>query len=115
MTQATTQTTTTDESSHQRQLTYSQLVLCSGAIGIVGGLVATLYYFVLETMMHGVWHSLPERVSPYFPSWLPTHNYVWIATTLGGFCVGLVLYLMGLPGEMAQVVDSIHQPGRINV
>ncbi|MEO1353869.1 MAG: chloride channel protein [Cyanobacteria bacterium J06635_15] len=117
MAQAATQTTTapTDESPNQRQLTYPQLVLCSGAIGIVGGLVATLYYFVLETMMHGVWHTLPERIEPYFPSWLPTNNYVWIATTIGGFGVGLVLYFMGLPGEMAQVVDNIHQPGRIDI
>ncbi|MEM9090354.1 MAG: chloride channel protein [Cyanobacteria bacterium P01_F01_bin.53] len=96
-------------------LTYPQLVLCAVVIGIVGGLVATVYYFVLETMMHGMWHTLPDWITPHFPSWLPTTNYVWIATTIGGFCVGLVLYFMGLPGEMAQVVDSIHQPGRIDI
>lgn len=27
----------------------------------------------------------------------------------------IVLYFMGLPGEMAQVVDNIHQPGRIDI
>ncbi|WP_017300940.1 chloride channel protein [Nodosilinea nodulosa] len=97
------------------QLTYPQLVLCAGLIGIIGGVVATLYYFVLETLMHGVWHTLPEKIEPYFPAWLPTDNYVWIATTVGGFCVGLVLYFMGLPGEMAQVVDRIHNPGRIDI
>lgn len=96
------------------QLTYSQLMMCAALIGVVGGLVATLYYFVLEGMMHGVWHSLPERVTPYFPSWLPAENYVWIATTVGGLCVGIVLYFMGLPGEMAKVVDSIHSPGKID-
>lgn len=99
----------------ERPLTYSQLVLCAVAIGVVGGLVATCYYFVLETMMHGVWHTLPERLEPFFPSWLAINNYVWIATTVGGFCVGLVLYFMGLPGEMAQVVDRVHQPGRIDI
>lgn len=98
-----------------RLLTYPQLVLCAVAIGIVGGLVATAYYFVLETMMHGVWHTLPAWAEPRFPSWLPTSNYVWITTTIGGFCVGLVLYFMGLPGEMAQVVDRVHQPGRIDI
>lgn len=98
-----------------RQLSYVQLVLCAVAIGIFGGLVATLYYFVLESMMHGVWHTLPEFVEPYFPNWLAASNYVWIATTVGGFCVGLVLYFMGLPGEMAQVVDKIHHPGRIDI
>ena len=103
------------EDAEQNLLTYPQLVLCAVAIGIVGGLVATVYYFVLETMMHGMWHTLPDWITPHFPSWLPTTNYVWIATTVGGFCVGLVLYFMGLPGEMAQVVDSIHQPGRIDI
>ncbi|MEM8638784.1 MAG: chloride channel protein [Cyanobacteria bacterium P01_G01_bin.54] len=106
---------TTETTSTGRKLTYLQLVLCAGAIGIVGGLVATVYYFVLESMMHGVWHTLPERVESHFPSWLPTDNYVWIATTIGGLGVGLILYLMGLPGEMAQVVDKIHQPGRIDI
>ncbi|MGB7086862.1 MAG: chloride channel protein [Phormidesmis sp.] len=98
-----------------RQLTYLQMMLCAALIGIVGGLVATVYYFVLEGMMHGMWHTLPERITPYFPSWLPETNYVWIATTIGGFGVGLVLYFMGLPGEMAKVVDSIHNPGRIDI
>ncbi|MEM6520709.1 MAG: chloride channel protein [Cyanobacteria bacterium P01_C01_bin.70] len=104
-----------EATSTDRQLTYWQLILCAGAIGVVGGIVATIYYFILESLMHGVWHSLPKQIEPYFPSWLPTNNYVWIATTIGGFCVGLVLYFMGLPGEMAQVVDKIHQPGRIDI
>jgi len=90
-------------------------MMCAALIGVVGGLVATIYYFVLESLMHGVWHSLPERITPYFPSWLPESNYVWIATTVGGLCVGIVLYFMGLPGEMAKVVDSIHNPGKIDV
>ncbi|NET56105.1 MAG: chloride channel protein [Symploca sp. SIO2E6] len=99
----------------ERQLTYFQLILCAVAIGLFGGLVATVYYFILELLMHGVWHTVPEWVNPYFPSWLPSSNYVWIATTIGGLGVGLILYFMGLPGEMAQVVDKIHQPGRIDI
>ncbi len=99
----------------KRSLTYHQIILCSVVIGIVGGLVATIYYFVLEGMMHGVWHTVPNFLQPYFPSWLPAKNYVLIATTIGGFCVGLVLYFMGLPGEMAQVVDRIHSPGKIDI
>ena len=101
--------------SNDGQLTYSKLIFCAVIIGIAGGLVATIYYFVLETMMHGMWHTLPEIVKPLFPSWLPTTNYVWIATTVGGFFVGLALYFLGLPGEMAQVVDKIHSPGKIDI
>ena len=99
----------------KRSLTYHQIILCSVVIGIVGGFVATIYYFVLEGMMHGVWHTVPNFLEPYFPSWFPAKNYVLIATTIGGFCVGLVLYFMGLPGEMAQVVDRIHSPGKIDI
>jgi len=40
---------------------------------------------------------------------------VWIATTIGGFLVGLTLHLMGLPGEVALVVDKVHDPGRISL
>ena len=101
--------------SDNRKFNCSQIYLCAVIIGIFGGFVATVYYFVLEAMMHGMWHTLPEMVEPYFPSWLPTNNYVWIATTVGGFCVGLILYFMGLPGEMAQVVDKIHSPGKIDI
>ena len=103
------------EINSERQLTYSQLYLCAVIIGIFGGMVATVYYFVLETTMHGMWHTVPEIVKPYFPSWFEASNYVWIATTLGGFCVGLALYFFGLPGEMAQVVDKIHNPGKIDI
>ena len=56
--------------SEKRSLTYHQLILCSVVIGIVGGLVATVYYFILEGMMHGAWHTLPALITPYFPSWL---------------------------------------------
>ena len=47
------------DNTDKRSLTYHQLILCSVVIGIVGGLVATVYYFVLEGMMHGVWHTIP--------------------------------------------------------
>ena len=98
-----------------RQLTHSQLYLCAVIIGIFGGMVATIYYFVLEAMMHGVWHTLPEIFKLYFPSWFGVNNYVLIATTVGGFLVGLALYFFGLPGEMAEVVDNIHEPGKIDI
>lgn len=101
--------------SKQRKFNYSQIYLCAVVIGITGGMVATVYYFVLETMMHGMWHTLPAIIEPYFPNWLPTSNYVWIATMVGGFLVGLALYFFGLPGEMAQVVDKIHNPGKIDI
>lgn len=98
-----------------RHLTYQQLILCAAVIGIAGGLVATVYYYVLEACLHSVWHTLPDALAPYFPRQIPAWNYVWIATTIGGFLVGVVLYFMGLPGEVALVVDQVHDPGRIDL
>lgn len=98
-----------------KDLTYQQLIFCSAIIGIAGGLVATAYYYVLEANLHFVWHTVPDFLEPYFPAGIPSWNYVWIATTIGGFLVGLTLYLMGLPGEVAMVVDKVHDPGRIEL
>ena len=98
-----------------RTLQYFETILCATLIGIVGGLVASVYYFVLEGFLHGVWDVLPEFLEPYFPSWLPSWHYLWIATTMGGLFVGLSLYWMGQPGEMALVVDKVHDPGRIEM
>ena len=98
-----------------RDLTYQQIILCAAVIGIAGGLVASIYYYVLEACLHLVWHTIPEFIEPHFPALLPSWNYVWIATTIGGFLVGLTLYLMGLPGEVAFVVDKVHSPGKIDL
>ncbi len=103
-------TSTNDEG----KLSYGQTIMGASLIGIAGGLVATSYYFVLEKLLHFFWHTLPEFLNPYFPNWLPAWNYVWIITTIGGFFVGLSLYLLGLPGEMAVVIDCVHDPGRMD-
>ena len=101
--------------SESRELTYQQIILASAAIGIAGGLVATAYYYLLESCLHLVWHSIPHFIEPLFPTKFPSWNYVWIATTIGGFLVGLTLHLMGLPGEVSFVVDKVHNPGRIEL
>ena len=98
-----------------RQLGYFKTILCAAGIGTAGGLVASIYYYVLEEFLETVWHAGPELFAPFFPSWLPSWNYLLIVTTIGGFLVGLTLYLMGLPGEMSLVVDSVHDPGKIDM
>lgn len=97
-----------------RHLTYAQIILSAAVIGIAGGLVATVYYYLLESSMHLVWHTLPPLTSQFSGDFL-TKNYVWIAATIGGFLVGLSLYFMGLPGEVAFVVDKVHDPGQIEM
>lgn len=95
------------------ELTYLQTVFFAVVIGTVGGLVATIYYFVLENLLEIVWEEGREFWLPLFPSWLPLWNYTWIIATIGGLLVGLCLYFLGLPGEMAMVIDKVHDPGRL--
>ena len=100
-------------SEEKPDLTYFQTVLYGMVIGTIGGLVATIYYFVLENLLDIVWQEGQEFWLPLFPTWLPAWNYTWIIATLGGLLVGLCLYFLGLPGEMAMVIDKIHDPGRL--
>lgn len=100
---------------NSRELDYSQTIFWAAAIGLIGGLLATAYYFTLEKSLHLVWHFIPDLVFPYFPAGFSTSNYVWITSTIGGFLVGLTLYLMGLPGEVAFVVEKVHDPGKIDI
>lgn len=102
-------------SDESQELDYSQTIFYAAAIGLIGGLVATAYYFLLENSMHLVWHSIPDLISHYFSSSFLTSNYVWITSTIGGLLVGLTLYFMGLPGEVAFVVEKVHDPGRIDI
>lgn len=104
-----------NDSTQLRELTYAQTIFCAALIGIAGGLVATVYYYGLEACLHFVWHTLPEWVEPIFPVGISPTNFVWMITTIGGFCVGLVLHFMGLPGEVSMVVDKVHDPGQIEI
>lgn len=96
-------------------LTYAQIIFWAAAIGVIGGLIATAYYYLLENSMHLVWHQLPELLQTRVPGEFLSQNYVWIAATIGGLLVGLSLHFMGLPGEVAFVVDKVHDPGRIEM
>ena len=88
-----------------RTLRFRTLIALAALIGIGGGALAAAYYYVLEAALFVVWEVLAERVGP-----------IWIVTALGGLLVGLSLRYLGIPGEIAAVVDNIHlRRGRIDV
>lgn len=97
----------------KRGLSYVKVLLLASLVGIVGGLVATAYYFVLEIFLELVWEIGKPFMISFFPSWLPAWNYTWIVATLGGLGVGLCLHFFGQPGEMAIVIDKVHDAGRL--
>jgi H+/Cl- antiporter ClcA len=85
-------------------------------IGVAGGLVATVYYYLLELAMRGVWDRLAHVTLPALPvepMWRPA---ILVITVLGGVLVGLLTRWLGSAGEIAAVVDNIHvRDGRIDI
>ncbi|NEQ55338.1 MAG: chloride channel protein, partial [Leptolyngbya sp. SIO3F4] len=81
-----------------QDLTYFRTLLYAAIVGAAGGIVATIYYFVLEQMLELVWDSGREFILGWFPAWLPHWHYTWIVATVGGLGVGLCLHYLGLPG-----------------
>ncbi|MEO1620321.1 MAG: chloride channel protein [Cyanobacteria bacterium J06632_3] len=100
-------------SSQPKELTYVRTLTYAAIVGAAGGVVATIYYFVLEQCLELVWETGREAVLGWFPVWLPHWHYTWIVATVGGLGVGLCLYWLGLPGEMAVVIDRVHDAGRL--
>lgn len=99
-----------------RSLTNPRLLMFAVLIGVVGGLVATVYYHLLQFAMHGAWGRLAHIALsslPVEPSWRPE---ILIITTVGGLIVGLLTRWLGSAGEIAAVVDNIHvRDGRIDM
>lgn len=100
-------------SAETQKLTYFRTLLYASIVGAVGGIVATIYYFVLEFLLELVWETGKDSIVLWFPAWLPHWHYTWIIATMGGLGVGLCLYFLGLPGEMALVIDRVHDAGRL--
>lgn len=100
-------------SDSSQQSTYFRTLFYAAIVGAARGLVATVYYFVLEQLLEIVWGSGRELILGWFPVWLPHWHYTWIVATLGGLGVGLCLHFLGLPGEMAIVIDRVHDAGRL--
>ena len=96
-----------------QELTYFRTLFYAAIVGAAGGCVATLYYFVLEQLLEFVWETGREMAVGWFPVWLPHCHYTWIVATVGGLGVGFCLYFLGLPGEMAIVIDRVHDAGRL--
>lgn len=93
----------------------SQLLLWSCVVGLVGGLLAIVYYFMLSGAIYLVWTRLIGFDWRNLPLTAGFYPNVLLVTTIGGLCVGLVLKYIGKPGEIAAVVNNIHmERGRID-
>ncbi|WP_313929990.1 chloride channel protein [Trichocoleus sp. FACHB-262] len=88
--------------SERNPLTMSRWVLLWMTVGAAGGLFAALYWNVLELLTH----ALEVFTGPVLLLIMP----------LAGLLIGLVIYWLGNPGEIAVIVDNIHfQGGRLDM
>ncbi len=78
-------------------LMISRWVLCWALVGTVCGLFAGLYWNILELMTHALKHFQGSSLLIVMP--------------LAGLMIGLVIYFLGNPGEIAVIVDNIHFRG----
>jgi H+/Cl- antiporter ClcA len=78
-------------------LTLSRWVLLWAALGIVCGLFASVYWIVLVWMTHHF-----QKVSELS---------LLLVMPFAGFLIGLIIHLLGNPGEIALIIDNIHLRG----
>lgn len=87
--------------SARNPFTFSRWVVCWAAIGIGSGLFAGLYWNVLELLTHFL--RAFQGIS------------LLVVMPLSGLLIGLVIHVLGNPGEISLIVDNIHsRGGRIN-
>lgn len=82
--------------------TLSRWIICWALIGVGSGLFAGLYWNLLELLTHTL-RSF-------------SGTSLLIVMPLAGFIIGLIIHLLGHPGEIGLIVDNIHsRGGRIDV
>jgi hypothetical protein len=84
-------------------------------IGIVCGILAYLYYNVLEFLLDLIWHDLPERfLVPYIH---PSLHWIWIPLVgiVMATLVGLSVQYLGEPGDLSFTVQCVHDKAYIKM
>lgn len=93
-----------------------QLVFLSAFFSCITGLIAFVYSTAFENILVLVWEIVPRQVvRPFLESraslslgWL----YTVLVSTVFGMLVGLTQRIMGFPGDLPDIVKSVHDKGR---
>ncbi len=92
------------------------ILIGAAIIGVAGGIIALLYYAVLNFLLKMVWQV---GYGSSFLTIFDLRGHHWgivLVTAVCGFLVGCCIKWLGAPGEIAAVVDNIHlQHGRIDI
>mmetsp|Transcript_8286 Transcript_8286/g.17927 ORF Transcript_8286/g.17927 Transcript_8286/m.17927 type:complete len:629 (+) Transcript_8286:323-2209(+) len=106
-----TQTTFINDAMTFAEGTIPQSIIVATVIGIVCGVVAYLYYTIMNYFVELIWTDLPEK---YVVDHWPEHLHVlWIPLVTFTFstCCGLSICYLGEPGDLAYTIQSVHEKG----
>ena len=104
-----TQSTFVEDAMNFAEGSIPQSIMIATVIGSVCGFVAYVYYFVLDYLLDFFWKTLPEKYvidvwpEKYYVAWIPL-----VSLTLGA-CVGISIFLLGEPGDLAYTIKSVHE------
>lgn len=92
-------------------------VLIGTAIGVVCGVVAFVYYTVLEFLLRLLWRTIPDALLVDNPSFPPALYWTWIPCMgmLASVGVGLSVKYLGDPGDLASTVGDVHKDGYVHI
>ncbi|HET6528690.1 MAG TPA: chloride channel protein, partial [Balneolaceae bacterium] len=102
--------------SHKNRLMpYGQSLLWALIIGVMGGLIATVYYWLLSGGLYLVWEVIQPALESFFTIGWGDAIVLLLLTLTGGILVGLSIRWMRSPGEISAVVNNIHvKQGRMD-
>lgn len=98
-----------------RLMPYRQTLLWAVLIGLLGGGIATVYYWILNGGLYLVWEVMQPAIEK-IPGFGGSGALSLIMlTSFGGLLVGLLIKYMRTPGEISAVVNNIHvKQGRMD-
>lgn len=102
-------------STHNRLMPYGNTLLWAAIIGLIGGAIATVYYWILDGGLYLVWEVMHPAISSTFHFTWAQNAALILLTSLGGLLVGMTAKWMRSPGEISAVVNNIHlKEGRMD-
>jgi chloride channel protein, CIC family len=99
----------------ERIMPYRQTLIWAVIIGLAGGGIATIYYWLLKGGLFIVWNIMQPGMESLFAFSSAKIISLIILTTFGGLLVGLSVKYMRPAGEISAVVNNIHvKQGRMD-
>ena len=95
-------------SEYNRLMPYGNTLLWAAIIGVIGGFIATLYYWVLNGGLYVIWDVLHPALDELLAIPWSSPIALVLLTASGGAIVGLSIKWLSAPGEISAVVNNIH-------